>query len=167
MKKARILIATLAGIAMTGPALAQSTPQISGQMTTSGFMLENGLIIPPFDAARGRVLFATKGCVVCHNINGVGGEDAPDISADHMENGMNAFEFAARMWRGAPAMIAMQENELGEQIELTGEELAAIIAFVHDPAEQARFSEDDVPEHIMEIIEGDDDEADEDGDDQG
>ena len=164
MQKSRIILLALAGIGLASTASAQSTPQVSDQMSQSGFMLENGLIIPPFDAEKGRALFASKGCVVCHNINGVGGEDAPDISAGHMEDGMNAFEFAARMWLGAPAMIAMQEMELGEQIELTGDELAAIIAFVHDPDEQAKFSEDDIPENIKEILEADEDEEGEDGD---
>ena len=140
-------------------AAAQETPQVSDQMSRSGFMLENGLIVPAFDPVAGRALFGAKGCAVCHSINGVGGDDAPDISADHMEGGMNAFEFAARMWRGAPAMIAMQEDELGEQIELTGEELADIIAFVHDPEEQAKFTEADIPENILEIINGDEDEG--------
>lgn len=163
MQTSRTILATLAGISLAGAAFAQSTPQVSDQMSQSGFMLENGLIIPPFDAAKGRALFGSKGCVVCHNINGIGGEDAPDISANHMEDGMNAFEFAARMWLGAPAMIAMQEDELGEQIELNGEELAAIIAFVHDPEEQAKFSEDDIPENIKEILEADSDEEGEDG----
>ena len=68
---------------------------------------------------------------------------------------MNAFDFAARMWKGAPAMIAMQEDELGEQIELTGDELAALIAFAHDPAEQAKFSEADIPANILELLEAD------------
>ncbi len=175
MRKSTILLGAVAGAGLATAALAQSTPQISGQMTQSGFMLENGLIIPSFDAARGRELFASKGCVLCHAINGIGGEDAPDISGDIMDSGMNAFEFAARMWLGAPAMIAMQEMEMGEQIALTGEELAAIIAFVHDTEEQARFSEADIPENIMEILEGEhgEDEEDEDhkegeeGDDKG
>lgn len=61
---------------------------------------------------------------------------------------MSPFDFTARMWRGAPAMIAAQEDELGAQIEFTGEELASIIAFVHDADEQARFSEDEIPEMI-------------------
>lgn len=70
---------------------------------------------------------------------------------------VDAFEFAARMWRGAPAMIMMQEDELGAQIELNGPELADIIAFVHSPSEQAKFSEDDVPEQFLEIFEEDHD----------
>ena len=153
-----IAAAVAAGLAGIGAVsvTAQETPQVSEPLSRSGFVLENGLTIPAFDPVRGRTLFASKGCVVCHNINGIGGEDAPDISASHMERPMNAFDFAARMWRGAPAMIAMQEDELGEQIELNGDELAAIIAFVHDEKEQAKFSEADIPDNIKAILEGDD-----------
>jgi hypothetical protein len=46
---------------------------------------------------------------------------------------------------GARATIAMQENEMGGQIEFTGAELANIIAFVHDPSEQSKFTLDDIP----------------------
>ena len=139
----------------SGPVYAQSASTISDAISRNGFLMENGLKIPAFDPAEGRKLFGSKGCVVCHNINGIGGEDAPDISAEHMEKPMNAFDFAARMWKGAPAMIAMQEDELGEQIELTGDELAALIAFAHDPAEQAKFSEADISANILELLEAD------------
>ncbi len=157
-KKSWTIAAVAAGIAGIGAvsAIAQETPQVSEPLSRSGFVLENGLAIPAFDPVKGRKLFAAKGCVVCHNINGIGGEDAPDLSAGHMERPMNAFDFAAKMWRGAPAMIAMQEDELGEQIELTGDDLAAIIAFVHDEKEQAKFSQADIPENIKAILEGGD-----------
>ncbi len=157
MKKMTVS-AVAAAMAASGAisAMAQETPRVSEPMSRSGFLLENGLVIPAFDPVKGRKLFASKGCVVCHNINGIGGEDAPDISASHMERPMNAFDFAARMWRGAPAMIAMQEDELGEQIELTGDDLAAIIAFVHDAEEQAKFSEADIPEDIKAILDAGD-----------
>lgn len=72
----------------------------------------------------------------------------PQMDAEYLETPMNSFEFAARMWRGAEAMVELQEDELGGQIELDSEELAAIIAFVHDSNEQAMFSEDDIPEEI-------------------
>ena len=52
-------------------------------------------------------------------------------------------------------MIAMQEDELGEQIDFTGQELADIIAFVHDEKEQHKFTEADVPPHIMKLIQSD------------
>ncbi len=128
------------------------------------------LLMPDFDAALGRTLFASKGCVVCHSVNGIGGEDAPILDFDKDSGPMNPFEFAARMWRGAGAMIYMQEEELGGQIELTGAELAAIVAFAHSPEEQAKFSMDDIPEYILDVMhagseEHQDDEADADHDD--
>ncbi|MSU92123.1 c-type cytochrome [Rhodobacteraceae bacterium 2CG4] len=109
--------------------------------------------MPAMNSSEGRKLFASKGCVVCHSVNGVGGEDASMLDAEFMDIPMNPFEFAARMWRGAPAMIEAQEDELGYQIEFTGEELAAIIAFVHDPDEQAKFSEADIPDALKEMME--------------
>jgi mono/diheme cytochrome c family protein len=135
-----------------GGALAGSDAVVSDQMSRSGFVLENGLAIPSFDPVKGRKLFATKGCVVCHSVNGIGGQDAPSLEHDTMEHPMNAFDFAARMWRGAGAMIMMQEDELEGQIELDGDELAAIIAFIHDEEEQLKFTEEDVPHDMRHFM---------------
>jgi len=133
-------------------AVGESNFSISEQISRSGFLLENGLKIPAFNPVEGRMLFATKGCVVCHSVNEIGGEDATEFSADYMDGEMNAFEFAARMWRGASAMIQMQEGELGGQIELTGEELASIIAFVHDEDEQEKFRVEDIPHNMRHFM---------------
>ncbi|HEX9741316.1 MAG TPA: cytochrome c [Nitrospiraceae bacterium] len=106
------------------------------------------LMIPQMDPARGRKLFASKGCVACHAINGVGGHDATPLDAHTMKPAMNPFDFSAKMWRMAPAMIASQEEALGEQILFTGDEIADIIAFVHHDEEQHKFSEADIPPRI-------------------
>lgn len=109
--------------------------------------------MPEMNPAKGRTLFVTKGCVACHSINGIGGHDAAKLDATTMEPMMNPFDFAAKMWRMAPAMIAAQEDELGEQIYFTGDELSDIVAFVHDPEEQKKFTVNDLtPEmrHMME-----------------
>ncbi len=127
---------------------AFALPSLADSHSPQGATMGAGLILPEMNAQEGRRLFASVGCVVCHSINGVGGTDAPMLDAEFMDTPMNPFEFAARMWRGAEAMVELQRDELGDVIELTGEELAAIIAFVHDPEEQARFSEEDIPEEI-------------------
>ena len=126
----------------------------SGGMMVGEMMMPGaqGLMMPTMDPARGRELFASKGCVTCHSINGVGGEDATPLDAHTMQSMMNPFDFAAKMWRMAPAMIAAQEEALGEQIEFTGQELADIIAFVHHDAEQHHFSESDIPPEIMPMM---------------
>lgn len=155
--KTRIGIATIfaAVVALPTAASEDNAPaQGMGGDMAAGMQqpLSTGLILPPMDAAQGRLLFASKGCVVCHSINGVGGQDAPMLDAEFMDLPMNPFEFAARMWRGAGAMVALQQDELGGQIELDGPELAAIIAFVHDAEEQARFTQADIPEPIAEMM---------------
>lgn len=100
--------------------------------------------MPEMDAEKGRKLFVSKGCVACHAINGVGGHDATPLDAHTMKPMMNPFDFAAKMWRMAPAMIHAQEEALGAQILFTGDELANIVAFVHDDEAQHRFTEADL-----------------------
>lgn len=119
--------------------MGQQTPMMSGMQR---------LVMPHMDPVRGRKLFASKGCVACHAINGVGGHDATPLDAHTMDRVMNPFDFAAKMWRMAPAMIYAQEEALGQQILFTGDEIADIIAFVHDDEEQHKFSEADIPPRI-------------------
>jgi cytochrome c len=142
----RILWFWLAAGALA-PAAAQETT-----MDDTMPMMATGIILPRMDAAAGRQLFAAKGCVLCHSVNGVGGADAPPMDAEYMEPMMNPFDFAAGMWRGSEAMVALQREELGAPIELTGQDLADIIAFVHDAGEQRRFSEADIPAPILALL---------------
>jgi mono/diheme cytochrome c family protein len=112
------------------------------QRMTEGSM--PNMRMPRMDPVRGRKLFVSKGCVTCHAINGVGGHDATNLDAHTMEPMMNPFEFAAKMWRMAPVMIYAQEEALGAQILFTGDELADIIAFVHNDEAQHGFTEKDL-----------------------
>jgi len=150
----RSIVFTVLAVASAGPSVAASDK--------AGSMMASGLILPEMNAVEGRKLFAAKGCVVCHSINDVGGVDAPMLDAEFMDTPMNPFDFAARMWRGAEAMVELQRDELGDVIELNGEELAAIIAFVHDADEQAKFSEEDIPEEIEAMMGHMEDDADDD-----
>ncbi len=111
-----------------------------------------GLVLPPMDPVRGRELFVETGCVACHSVNGVGGDIGPAMDAAEMPSPMNVFEFAARMWRGAAAMTVMQEEELGGVIDLTGQDLADLIAFAHDGEEQKNLTEDQIPERFREML---------------
>lgn len=115
-------------------------------------MVDLGLTVPGMDAHRGREVFLNKGCVVCHQVNGIGGEIGPSLDASDMPAPMNAFEFAARMWRGAAAMTQMQEALFGEQIDLTGQDLADLVAFAHDEAEQKNLTADQIPKRFRELI---------------
>ncbi len=110
------------------------------------------LIMPIMNPERGKSVFVNKGCVTCHTVNAIGGEDAPPMDAHTKEKLVNPFAFTAKMWDHAPGMIAAQEEELGEQLIFTGEELADITAFVHDAHAQRDFEKKDLTPRIKRII---------------
>ncbi|MEH6647827.1 c-type cytochrome [Sulfitobacter sp.] len=56
---------------------ALATPSLAENHSTPMEMMAPGLMMPEMNAEEGRRLFVSKGCVVCHSINGVGGTDAP------------------------------------------------------------------------------------------
>ena len=175
--KALVALAALAAVLLAAPAAAHgdhkaAAPASSGrQAAASGHDhmagaagadgMDHGgevtsrsthLLMPIMNSRRGRTLFVGKACVTCHAINGVGGHHAPNLDAHTMKPFMNPFDFAAKMWRGAATMIALQEDVMGGQIEFTGEELADIIAFVHDDEEQHLFSEADITPEIRKLM---------------
>jgi mono/diheme cytochrome c family protein len=138
--------AALTAFGAAGPALAQSD-------TAATDIPPTRLLMPMLNSIRGRELFVSKGCVTCHSVNGVGGEDAAALDAHEMDPFMGLFDLTAKMWSMAPVMIPAQEDELGGQIQLTGDELANLIAFLHDDVEQANLTLESLSHDQREMME--------------
>ncbi|MCI5044728.1 MAG: cytochrome c [Aquisalinus sp.] len=102
-----------------------------------------------FDAENGRRLFVDEGCVICHSVNGVGGTAAFSLDKETFLSEIDPIHFAARMWRGAPEMIKLQEIELGYQINLNAQEIADLAAFAGNPDEQRKLDISQVPEDLQ------------------
>ncbi|MFN3958937.1 MAG: c-type cytochrome [Parvularculaceae bacterium] len=104
------------------------------------------------DAAKGRELFVQKGCVLCHSINGVGGKAGPalDVADDFVKP--DPLGFAARMWRGAPAMVEFQSLELGYVIDLMGEDIGNLAAFAASRSEQKKLLDSAIPDPMRSSI---------------
>ena len=144
------------GVAVLGSTLlplADAYAQSASQETVGAKnpLSPRAVLLPLADVAHGRQLFVSKGCVICHSINGVGGRAAPALDALAVEEGeaaapVDPLDFVARMWRGAPAMLELQAVELGYQIELSAQELADLSVFASDAGAQAGFTLEDVPE---------------------
>lgn len=100
------------------------------------------------DPDRGRTLFVDKGCVICHAVNGAGGKAAPPLDAPFGAPALDPLDFAARMWRGAPAMIELQSVELGYTIDLTADEIGDLAAFAADRQAQKSLTADSLPESV-------------------
>ncbi len=104
--------------------------------------------MPEVNPRRGRILFVTNGCVICHQVNGVGGAAAPRLDARGDQDAVDPLAFAASMWRGAEAMTALQSVELGYVIELDGQDIADLAAFAGSPDEQALLTLDTVSKEM-------------------
>ncbi len=140
------------------PVRAADAPKVTGHVAGGEIHVtvpgRPEIVLPPMDAARGRVYFATRACVVCHSVNGVGGATGPALDYAAEGKAIAPLEFVTKMWRGARPMLAIQESLFGEPIDLTAEELGDIIAFLHDPAERKKFSEQDIPKFIRDFMAG-------------
>ncbi len=149
----KTIVATVAAAVLAIPIVIQPA---AGDHVAGAVPVDPGhgtqLVIPMMSAERGKRIFVDKGCVACHAINGVGGHDAPAMDAHRKMGLVNPFDFAAKMWNHAPGMIAAQEGAFGEQIYFTGEELAHMIAFLHDDEAQHAFSEKDLTKKAREMM---------------
>ncbi len=106
--------------------------------------------LPSSDPLRGKQLFVTKGCFICHAVQGEGGTVAPALDAPADGRLVDPMVFAAAMWRGAGAMLSLQLLGLGYQIDISGDELRDLAAFASDPKAQADFSLEELSEFMRE-----------------
>jgi mono/diheme cytochrome c family protein len=145
----------LAAISAIGVAGLLSGLPAAAHAGGTGAEISPGLNMPTMDPIKGKALFVSKGCVVCHSVNGVGGTDAPQIDASVMSSKMNPFDFVAKMWNHSQGMVAMQQNELGGQITFeNGQQIADIIAFLHDADVQKTLIQGDLPADIKAHLQG-------------
>ncbi|MGI9416924.1 MAG: c-type cytochrome [Geminicoccaceae bacterium] len=145
---------SLIGALAAGMITASSATTIAEEVgsETDPVVEPTTIILPMVDAEEGRRLFTTKGCVLCHAVNGAGGIAAPALDADSSGEQLDLMNFVVRMWNGAQAMIELQALELGYQIELTGKEIGHLAAFTASPEAQRGFSLQDVPDTMRSWI---------------
>ena len=110
------------------------------------------IVWPLPDPVRGQQFFVTKGCFVCHAVNGIGGTAAPALDAPEDIVRLDVLRFAARMWWGALAMLELQNLELGYEIQLDGSEIADLAAFAASAKTQRDFAIVDIPEILQPLM---------------
>jgi mono/diheme cytochrome c family protein len=84
----------------------------------------------------GETLFHAKQCAVCHAIGGKGGKVGPELGRAHH---VSLTQFAGLMWNHGPAIWARMKERGIEMPQLTGQEMADIVAYLYiahyfDPA---------------------------------
>jgi mono/diheme cytochrome c family protein len=92
--------------------------------------------VVPGTPERGEKLFRDKQCAGCHTIGGKGGKVGPELGRAHH---VSLTQFAGLMWNHGPAMWARMKERGIEVPQLTGQEMADIVAYLYtshyfDPA---------------------------------
>ena len=80
------------------------------------------------DASRGKELFRTGNCILCHSANGEGGNEAPDL-ARAVERGYSPYQLAAVLWDHAPTMWALMAKKGIPRPQLTEQDASDLFAY--------------------------------------
>src|SRR5512140_2402664 len=64
--------------------------------------------LPMGDARRGKALFRARNCIVCHSVDGEGGQIGPDLGKV-VERGFSPYHLAGLLWNHTPPMWAAME----------------------------------------------------------
>jgi mono/diheme cytochrome c family protein len=83
---------------------------------------------PPGDTASGRVLFAEKSCIVCHQVGGTGGVAGPSL--DFLNQYGSPVQIATALWNHGPSMSAAMRERGIRRPMFSGSELVDLIAFL-------------------------------------
>ena len=115
--------------------LSHSQPRMMTRLSGVLFVIATGYTgicatrsLLPGDADRGKDVFRTQHCVVCHSINGEGGKSAPDLGRG-VERGFSPYVMAGLMWNHAPVMWAAMEREGVAKPELSEQQAADLFVY--------------------------------------
>jgi len=109
--------------------LNKPPPQLSPRETGDliAFLATVNYFDPVGDAKAGRKIFADKQCVVCHQIEGVGGVFGPSLDSIVQ---FGPIFFAATMWNHGPSMAEAMQARGIKRPQFSGSELRDLIAYV-------------------------------------
>lgn len=101
------------------------TPRETGDLIA--FLATVNYFDPGGDGKAGKKIFAAKECVICHQIEGVGGVFGPSLDSVVQ---FGPIFFAATMWNHGPAMAEAMRARGVKRPQFSGHELRDLIAYV-------------------------------------
>lgn len=84
----------------------------------------------PGSAGRGQQIFAAKGCVQCHAIQGQGGREGPDLA--QVQNADAPIVWAQMMWNHALSMQEHMQRQVISWPRLEGTEMSDLLAYLRN-----------------------------------
>lgn len=100
------------------------------QSGTSGASVER-VYFEPGSPRRGREIFTSKGCIVCHPVSGVGGRGGPDLGLRGRDLIGSVATIAGLMWNHSQGMFAEFTRRGVPPVTFSGQEMADVIAYLY------------------------------------
>ena len=91
--------------------------------------VESGSAVLPGNPLEGSQLFAEKGCLRCHSINGVGGSGGPDLGQGILKRSL--LDIAGVMWNHSPGMAYVIEERHATRPVFKAAEMASLLSFLY------------------------------------
>ena len=83
----------------------------------------------PGNPSKGKLVFKSKGCISCHQVESSNGNSGPDLTKLNLNKSVT--EIAAQMWNHSPTMIDyMKEGDI-DYPQFAGNEMADLIAYLY------------------------------------
>jgi mono/diheme cytochrome c family protein len=113
-------------------------PSVSDQQAADlfAFFYSRRYFERPGDAARGKRVFAEKGCAGCHNLTGAGTGPAVDTWGSLTD----PVALVGAMWNHAPKMKATIEGKGGKWPEMTAQEMSDLLVYLQNQPEARKAS---------------------------
>ena len=92
---------------------------------------EERVYFEPGSPRRGRELFGSKQCAVCHAIAGRGGRGGPDLGRRSPELTGSILEIAGLLWNHSQGMSAELSRRGLARVKFSGQEMADILAYLY------------------------------------
>lgn len=105
-------------------------PSLSPQEASDliGFLFAVNYFEVPGNPDAGKALFTDKGCIVCHQLGGVGGVIGPSL--DFLRRYASPIYLAAGLWNHAPEMLETMRAQRIEPPRFKGSELADLLSYL-------------------------------------
>ncbi len=97
----------------------------------NGASTEDRVYFEPGSPRRGRELFASKRCVECHAVVGVGGKGGPDLGGRSRDLVGSVSAIAGLMWNHSQRMTEEFARRGVPRVAFSGQEMADILAYLY------------------------------------
>jgi cytochrome c553 len=104
-------------------------------------------------SSSGKFAYINNECIICHSVNGLGGQEGAPKLNDLNQDGLRALmDASGSKGSNLNDLVEIPHNELTLPIELTVHDLGAIVEFVNNTLQVRSLTEKDIPVWMHDLV---------------